>query len=159
VPTAPSAPSASVPPPLAPPPVLWVKDDLKDVASDAVTFVDALLVSGLKDDAAKVSPAALALVTKKAPLEPTLKTRLESSLSAVGAKHLNAAGVSAENKEEVILMGALATWLFGYVSLRSELKAMVEENKKSPPIDIQAKVEPQPYEKRTEQSPHETRSS
>jgi hypothetical protein len=115
------------------------------VASDAVTFVDALLVSGLKDDAAKLSPAALALVTKKAPIEPALKTRLESSLGACGAKWLNQAGVSAENKEEVILVGALATWLFGYVSLRSELKAMVEADKKNPPIDIQAKVEPQPH--------------
>lgn len=145
-------------PPPVPPPVLWTAADLKDVSADTVGFVDALLVSGLKDDAAQVSPAALKLVTERAPLNPTLKARLESSLGACGAKWLNAAGVSAENKEEVILAGALATWIVGYLGLRNELKAMVAETKKSPPIEVATKVEPQPKEPHAPHyNPHETR--
>jgi hypothetical protein len=92
--------------------------------SQCVPVAEAVDIDSLKSAAAKVSPEALTLVAQKAPWSPVAKTALVESLPECLAKWLNAAGISAEHREELTTAGALVAIAYGSFSLRQELRAM-----------------------------------
>jgi hypothetical protein len=113
------------------PPIPWVKGDLMEVSGDLIGFADAALTESCKRDAAQISPAALELVAQKAPLSPELRTRLQSSLAGCSAKWMTKTGVSAEYKDEVILLGGLALWGRNIHGLKTELRDLIKEKLES----------------------------
>lgn len=112
-------------------PVLWSADHLRPIVSQCIPVAESLDLSGLKKCARAVSPEALALVESQGHWNPVAKTALNASLPECLAKWLNALGVSAENKEEITVAGALVCIFWGSYSLRQELRKMASERKKA----------------------------
>jgi len=122
--------ASDVPPPSdALPPVLWRAEHLRPLVSECVPVVEALDLRSLKALASDVSPEARALVEEQGGWHPVSKKALVHSLPECVAKWLNAAGVSAEHKEEITLAGALIAILYASLSLRNDLREMAAEKR------------------------------
>lgn len=109
--------------------------------------------------AAKISPAAEKLVAEQGGWNPVAVAALKESGAALGAKWMNAAGVSAEYAPEVQFGVALASIVGGHLMLLEEIKKLAAEKRSA--IDVTAKVEPQKPNEQNHQGPshgaHETR--
>jgi len=91
--------------------------------------LEAADLRGLKKLASELSPEALARVEADAPWNPVAKEALIESLPAVVARWMNHFGVSAENRHEIALAGAVLAIAHGSYSLRKELREMVLEKR------------------------------
>jgi hypothetical protein len=108
--------------------VLWTADHFKPLVADLIPVAETLDIDAILKLAKNVSPEAVALCKEKAPWNVTAKTALNRSLPECLAKWLNAFGVSAEYREELVLVAALGSIAWGSYSLRRDLKEMAKEN-------------------------------
>ncbi len=86
-------------------------------------------IKSLKKLAGEVSPEAVARVSEGAPWNPVAKEALIESLPAVVARWMNHFGVSAENRHEIALAGAVIAIAHGSYSLRKELRELALERR------------------------------
>lgn len=113
------------------PVVAWRAEDLKEFTDELIGAVEASRVESFSDKARKAQiPAAVVKeIAADSKFPRASKSGLEMSVPRVAAKWLNKTGVSAENKEEAVLIGSIAAIFLQGRRLASKLDELVKAAK------------------------------
>ena len=110
------------------PSVPWTPEDLKPLFDQLLPTVEEMTVGKLtsKAEKANLPPEVVREIAKDAKWAPPARKALDIGCPTLAAKRLNAMGISAENKPEVIVGTALLTIIGAQVVLGRKLDKLIK---------------------------------
>lgn len=125
---------------------------MRPLFDQCAPVAEKLARGSLASAAAEISPAAEKLVAEQGGWNPVAMAALKESGSALGAKWMNAAGISAEYAPEVQFGVALVSIVGGHLMLLEEIKKLAAEKRDAIEVKSEVRVQKAEHENQN-QSP------